>query len=135
MKSIGSSSLGSYPPRKNKLFQSAILSISLSSYVLVSLYWLSWKILREGKIEARKRSEDTDGDSGKNSLRGDSRDFLLVQKQGMSIPLAAEIKNEKVRETPFWPNFVFREMIVWLLLLSVICLFQVWKMRNIVRDL
>jgi len=61
--------------------------------------------------------------------------IYLVQKQGMSIPLAAEIKNEKVREILFWPNFVFREVIVWLLLMSVICLFHVWKVRNIVRDL
>jgi len=44
----------------------------------------------------------------------------LIQKQGMSLPLAFESKKEKVEELPFWPNFVYREMIVWLLLLGVL---------------
>ena len=44
----------------------------------------------------------------------------LIQKQGMSLPLAVEIKKEKVREIPFWPNFIYREMIVWLILLGVV---------------
>jgi cytochrome b6 len=44
----------------------------------------------------------------------------LIQKQGMSLPLAAEIKKEKVREIPFWPNFVWREIIVWLMLLGIL---------------
>jgi len=38
----------------------------------------------------------------------------------MSLPLAAESKAEKLRELPFWPNFVYREMIVWLLLLGIL---------------
>ncbi len=46
--------------------------------------------------------------------------IYLIQKQGMSLPLAAESKKEKVREIPFWPNFVYREMIVWLLLLGIL---------------
>jgi cytochrome b6 len=46
--------------------------------------------------------------------------IYLIQKQGMSLPLAAEIKEEKVREIPFWPNFVYREMIVWLILGGVL---------------
>ncbi len=46
--------------------------------------------------------------------------IYLIQKQGMSLPLAAEGKTEKVREIPFWPNFVYREMIVWLLLLGIL---------------
>lgn len=44
----------------------------------------------------------------------------LIQKQGMSLPLSAEVKKEKVREIPFWPNFVYREMVVWLLLLGIL---------------
>lgn len=44
----------------------------------------------------------------------------LIQKQGMSLPLDLEVKEEKVRELPFWPNFVFREAIVWLILLGVL---------------
>jgi len=46
--------------------------------------------------------------------------IYLIQKQGMSLPLSAEAKKEKVREIPFWPNFVYREMIVWLLLLGIL---------------
>jgi cytochrome b6 len=46
--------------------------------------------------------------------------IFLIQKQGMSLPLAVEIKKEKVREIPFWPNFVCREMIVWLILGGVL---------------
>lgn len=46
--------------------------------------------------------------------------IYLIQKQGMSLPLSAEAIKEKVREIPFWPNFVYREMIVWLLLLGIL---------------
>jgi len=46
--------------------------------------------------------------------------IYLVQKQGMSLPLELEDRKEKVKEIPFWPNFVFREMIVWLLLIGIL---------------
>jgi len=46
--------------------------------------------------------------------------IYLIQKQGMSLPLAADGKPEKMKEIPFWPNFVYREMIVWLLLLGIL---------------
>ncbi|NIO48744.1 MAG: DUF4405 domain-containing protein [Candidatus Aminicenantes bacterium] len=46
--------------------------------------------------------------------------IYLIQKQGMSLPIAAENKNDEVRDIPFWPNFVYREMIVWLLLLGAL---------------
>jgi len=46
--------------------------------------------------------------------------IYLIQKQGMTLPLAAEVKKEEVREIPFWPNFVYREMVVWLLLLGIL---------------
>ncbi len=46
--------------------------------------------------------------------------IYLVQKLGMSPPLEKEEKGEKVREIPFWPNFVYREMIVWLLLVGIL---------------
>jgi quinol-cytochrome oxidoreductase complex cytochrome b subunit len=46
--------------------------------------------------------------------------IYLIQKQGMSLPLAVEDKKEEVKEIPFWPNFVYREMIVWLLLLGIL---------------
>jgi cytochrome b6 len=44
----------------------------------------------------------------------------LIQKQGMSIPVAAERKEEKMKELPFWPNFVYREMVVWLILIGIL---------------
>ncbi|MFQ6070083.1 MAG: cytochrome bc complex cytochrome b subunit [Candidatus Aminicenantales bacterium] len=44
----------------------------------------------------------------------------LIQKHGVSLPLEIEIKKEKVPEIPFWPNFVYREMIVWLIFLGVL---------------
>ena len=44
----------------------------------------------------------------------------LIQKLGMSLPLSEESKKEKVKELPFWPNFVYREMIVWLLLFGIL---------------
>lgn len=46
--------------------------------------------------------------------------LFLIQKQGMSIPLSAEREEKKIKELPFWPNFVYREMIVWLLLLGIL---------------
>ena len=44
----------------------------------------------------------------------------LIQKLGMSLPVGAEERGEAKRELPFWPNFVFREMIVWLVLGGVL---------------
>ena len=44
----------------------------------------------------------------------------LIQKQGMSLPLAVERKAEKVKELPFWPNFLYREMVVWLILVGLL---------------
>lgn len=44
----------------------------------------------------------------------------LIQKQGMSVPVAAEKKDEKMKELPFWPNFVYREMVVWLILTGIL---------------
>jgi cytochrome b6 len=38
----------------------------------------------------------------------------FIQKQGMSLPLGAEQKGEGKGALPFWPNFVLRETIVWL---------------------
>ncbi len=44
----------------------------------------------------------------------------LIQKKGMSIPLEAETQGETVPTIPFWPNFVFREVIVWLVLIGIL---------------
>jgi len=44
----------------------------------------------------------------------------LIQKLGMSVPLKAELRGEKVPSYPFWPDFVIREGSVWLVLLGVL---------------
>lgn len=46
--------------------------------------------------------------------------LYLIQKLGMSLPLDLEIKKEEVRELPFWPNFVYREMVVWFVFLGIL---------------
>lgn len=46
--------------------------------------------------------------------------IYLIQKLGMSSPLRADVTGEKVPSLPFWPNFVFREMIVWLFLVGLL---------------
>jgi len=46
--------------------------------------------------------------------------IFLIQRLGMSLPLEAEIKKKPVKEIPFWPNFIFREMILWLFLLGIL---------------
>jgi len=45
---------------------------------------------------------------------------FLVQRHGMSLPLEAERGKVKLPAIPFWPNFVFREAGVWLVLLGVL---------------
>jgi len=44
--------------------------------------------------------------------------FFVIQRQGISVPLEAELKKEKVRSLPFWPNFVLREGLIWIVLLG-----------------
>jgi len=44
----------------------------------------------------------------------------LIQKLGMSLPLGADVEKERAKELPFWPNFVYREMIVWLIFLGIL---------------
>jgi cytochrome b6 len=46
--------------------------------------------------------------------------IYLIQKQGMSVPLSVETGTEKLKELPFWPNFVYREIIVWLVLFGAL---------------
>ncbi len=44
----------------------------------------------------------------------------LVQRHGMSVPLKAERDQVKPPALPFWPNFVYREAGVWLVLMGVL---------------
>ena len=46
--------------------------------------------------------------------------ILLVQKEGMSVPLKDEIAKKKVPALPFWPNFILREVVIWLVLLGIL---------------
>ncbi len=45
---------------------------------------------------------------------------FLIQKLGMSLPVGADEREGSRRALPFWPNFVFREMIVWLVLFGAL---------------
>jgi cytochrome b6 len=45
---------------------------------------------------------------------------FLIQKLGMSLPLEAERKKEIVKEIPFWPNFIYREAILWLVFVGLL---------------
>jgi cytochrome b6 len=53
---------------------------------------------------------------GGDDVTGDT----LVQKQGMSVPVSDEKKGKTLKELPFWPNFVYREMVVWLILTGIL---------------
>jgi cytochrome b6 len=46
--------------------------------------------------------------------------ILLVQKEGMSVPLKDEGDKKKVPWLPFWPNFILRESMIWLVLLGAV---------------
>ncbi|MFC2169569.1 cytochrome bc complex cytochrome b subunit [Acidobacteriota bacterium] len=46
--------------------------------------------------------------------------IYLIQKHGVSRPLVAESKKEDLASLPFWPNFVYREMVVWFVLVGVV---------------
>ncbi|MBC8345017.1 MAG: cytochrome bc complex cytochrome b subunit [Candidatus Marinimicrobia bacterium] len=53
--------------------------------------------------------------------------LMLVQFQGMSVPPELEnIPEEKRRTIPFFPDFVLRDFIVWLIVLNVIALLAVF---------
>ncbi len=44
--------------------------------------------------------------------------LLLVQRHGMSLPLSA--RREEVKSMPFWPNFAYREVRIWLVLFGLL---------------
>ena len=58
--------------------------------------------------------------------------LLLVQRQGMSEPLSLENTPESERKTmPFFPNFVLRDLLLWLLvlnLLAILAVFFPWEL-------
>ena len=44
----------------------------------------------------------------------------LIQKLGMSLPVGADEEAEARRSLPFWPNFVYREAILWLVFVGAL---------------
>lgn len=53
--------------------------------------------------------------------------LLFVQVQGMSEPIAiARLDKEKKRSMPFFPSFVMRDAILWLVVLNVLALLAVF---------
>ncbi len=53
--------------------------------------------------------------------------LLLVQKQGMSEPLELEKAKDKPKRTmPFFPNFMLRDLLLWLVVLNVLAILAVF---------
>jgi cytochrome b6 len=53
--------------------------------------------------------------------------LLLVQRQGMSEPLEIAEKKESEKKTmPFFPNFLLRDLLLWLLVLNVLAILAVF---------
>ena len=49
--------------------------------------------------------------------------LLLVQRQGMSVPLRVERQlkpGERVRQMPFFPNYILRDVLAWYVALGVL---------------
>jgi quinol-cytochrome oxidoreductase complex cytochrome b subunit len=49
--------------------------------------------------------------------------LLLVQRQGMSVPLRVESQlkpGERVRQMPFFPNYILRDVLAWYIALAVL---------------
>lgn len=60
--------------------------------------------------------------------------LLLVQRQGMSVPISVEqrIKSgARIRQMPFFPNYILRDVLAWyvaLALLAALALFYPWEL-------
>ena len=53
--------------------------------------------------------------------------LLLVQRQGMSLPIAEETASPADRRTmPFFPNFLLRDLLLWLIVLNVLAILAVF---------
>jgi quinol-cytochrome oxidoreductase complex cytochrome b subunit len=51
--------------------------------------------------------------------------LILVQRQGMSEPLHLEAEGEK-KTMPFFPNFLLRDLLLWLIVLNLIAILAVF---------
>jgi cytochrome b6 len=60
--------------------------------------------------------------------------LLLVQRQGMSVPLPVEARERsgaRIRSIPFFPNYLMRDMLAWyiaLALLAALAAFYPWEL-------
>ncbi len=60
--------------------------------------------------------------------------LLLVQRQGMSVPLRVERQlkpGERVRQMPFFPNYILRDVLAWyvaLAVLAALAAFYPWEL-------
>ncbi len=60
--------------------------------------------------------------------------LLLVQRQGMSVPIGVEKRlslGERVRQMPFFPNYILRDVLAWyvaLALLAALAAFYPWEL-------
>ena len=53
--------------------------------------------------------------------------LLLVQRQGMSEPLESEIEQKtKMKRMPFFPNFMLRDLLLWLIVLNLLAILAVF---------
>jgi quinol-cytochrome oxidoreductase complex cytochrome b subunit len=62
--------------------------------------------------------------------------LLLVQRQGMSVPIQVEQELKKgahLRQMPFFPNYILRDVLAWyvaLAVLAALALFFPWELGN-----
>ena len=53
--------------------------------------------------------------------------LLFVQVQGMSTPMHMQhLKEEEIKKMPFFPNFVLRDLLLWLIVLNVLAILAVY---------
>jgi len=51
--------------------------------------------------------------------------LLLVQRQGMSEPMGHRESGKELRTMPFFPNFLLRDLLLWLLVLNILAILAV----------
>ena len=62
--------------------------------------------------------------------------LLLVQRQGMSVPMSVEKQlkpGEKLRQMPFFPDYILRDVLAWyvvLAILAALAAFYPWELGN-----
>lgn len=53
--------------------------------------------------------------------------LLFVQLQGMSTPLHMQhLKDDEIKKMPFFPNFLLRDLLLWLIVLNVLAILAVY---------